>query len=921
MIRGVATGVGGDVAAALLLDGADEAELAAALAAASRTPLVSLEPYPHVRAPIAPGEARLAAPRMVDPIDRATVRRLARELCEERGLVIVSARHGRGVVAMVDPLDRAAHREAMDLTGLRLRRVTATRTEVLRALDRAWSARHELPVVSLGDAARGRATLLTVAGAIALTVLAFLCHFREGLQARHFLVFIALACGVLFFVYALRYYVASAAVLGTALLRPAFGGREPKRVAGYRALRTEAGETIPSRRLPPERQPFISVHLALYNEQRVVDRLLTACTSFDYERYEVIVVDDSTDRTVEALERWAQHPRVRVIHRASRAGFKGGALQEALRRMDPHTEYVMVFDADFVPPPDAIRDFLEYFGRVGDAEIDERRAAVQGYQWHMLNASENWITKGIRVEFAGSYVLERAAQELLGTMKMIAGSVYMIRADVLRKLGWSTSITEDWELTIRLYLAGYKVLYTPYVQAPAECVARIHRLIRQRMRWAEGHTFNVKKYWRAVLGSPHLTLGEKVEFVFYIPYYLQSVLFCLGTAAWLFGLFFLNQRLPMWTETLGWSLVVTNALALPLMNLSAVLLEGSVRRDLPGILSAVALSWVLVPFQAYAALRGLLEREEGGWARTPKSGRVTDAISPFRLIHVLPWELPRPATLVPSHAARLGLTALVVVIAAGILTVGALSLRAAAASGMSDGEALLPVLAGTALPLAFLVLGWLKLRRPLTVAILAFALGLGANVFFLAMALPAEAAASNASTFYLRNSATLGCTNQDLLQSAPTSATDATIAGAKNKVFTFCSDVFSPTQSIATGTAVVMAWFTDTHPSSGCVVTATFERNATALGSATVTIPGSTSAPTQFTWSIPFAGFTFASGDRLKVMLTWGATAGCQNTSLYYDSTAHPSRLTTTTIVPEHLLPLLLGAPALPFVLRRWRRA
>src|SRR6266581_4222561 len=87
-------------------------------------------------------------------------------------------------------------------------------------------------------------------------------------------------------------------------------------------------------RLPADKQPFVSVQLALYNEKRVVDRLLEACTSFDYENYEIIVVDDSADETVELLKRWQDHPRVRVIHRSSRKGFKGGALQEALRRTE-----------------------------------------------------------------------------------------------------------------------------------------------------------------------------------------------------------------------------------------------------------------------------------------------------------------------------------------------------------------------------------------------------------------------------------------------------------------------------------------------------------------------------------------------------------------------------------------------------------
>src|SRR5207244_625485 len=91
------------------------------------------------------------------------------------------------------------------------------------------------------------------------------------------------------------------------------------------------------------------------------------------------------------------------------------------------------------------------------------------------------------------------------------------------------------------------------------------------------------------------------------------------------------QKLPMWGEVFGWSLIVSNALALPLMNLAGVLLEGSLRRDAAGILSFVGLSWLLVPFQAYASLKALFERDEGGWVRTPKSGRVTAALLAFAL--------------------------------------------------------------------------------------------------------------------------------------------------------------------------------------------------------------------------------------------------------------------------------------------------
>lgn len=405
-------------------------------------------------------------------------------------------------------------------------------------------------------------------------------------------------------------------------------------------------------------QPFVSIHLPLYNEKRVVERLLTACTSLEYDNYEILVADDSSDETLEYLEEWAKHPRIKVSHRINRQGYKGAALKYAVEVMDPRTEFVMVFDADFIPPPDIIWQCLAYFfgengnhnnhnnhnrrnNGKGSRYIDDRIAVVQGYQWHMLNADENWVTKGIRVEYSGSYVIERSSQELLGTMKMISGSVYMIRADVLRKLGWGTSITEDWELTIKLYLDGYKVLYTPFIQAPAECVSTLQRLIRQRMRWAEGHTHNVKRFFPLVMASSNISLREKLEFLYYAPYYLQSVFFVIGTVCWFLSEIIMHGKVPYWTSLFGWCLVFTNMGALALMNLSGLFMERGVKHEWGGVLSAMLLGIILVPFQAYAALKGLLEVKEGGWFRTPKTGKITEFFDRLDLGGKLRWLLPR----------------------------------------------------------------------------------------------------------------------------------------------------------------------------------------------------------------------------------------------------------------------------------------
>jgi transposase-like protein len=162
-----------------------------------------------------------------------------------------------------------------------------------------------------------------------------------------------------------------------------------------------------------ERHPFISVHLPMFNEKRVAERLLRACTSFEYgpgtsrhpasqARYEIVVADDSTDETTKIIRDYLKdrardrvrvskgegysvtkaevNSRIRIKHiqRATRLGFKGGALKEALKHTDKRAEFIVVFDADFVPYPDTLELFMKYFqsSAGGLKNIDPATAAA-----------------------------------------------------------------------------------------------------------------------------------------------------------------------------------------------------------------------------------------------------------------------------------------------------------------------------------------------------------------------------------------------------------------------------------------------------------------------------------------------------------------------------------------------------------------
>jgi cellulose synthase/poly-beta-1,6-N-acetylglucosamine synthase-like glycosyltransferase len=519
------------------------------------------------------------------------------------------------------------------------------------------------------------------------------------------LALVALGMGAFFFAYSLKYYLATATMLLLAFFGPGHKGNAYGRRKGDLArlaritrrgwIGRQASDGNRTKWLPLGYEPFISIHIATYNEKGVVGRLLEACARLNYSNYEVILVDDSTDGSMEILEAWRRVDRFTIIHRDTRDGFKGGALTYALRAMDPRTEFVAIFDADAVPFPDVLRDLLYHFYSNGNPRprpIPEI-GAVQSYQWHVLNKSESWLTAAVRTEYAGSYMIERPFQQVLGSMKMIAGTAYMIRASLLRELGWGRSLTEDWELTLRLYAKGYKVVYTPYAETPAECVATFGRLARQRMRWAEGHSYNVNKWFLTILRSSRLSLMEKAEFVYYGLYYLQSALFMLGSAAWLVSELVLRVHIPEWTAILGWSLLFSNLFSLPLMNLGGLLLEGSPRRDYQGVLGAVALSFLLVPFQAWASVKGLFERKEGGWFRTPKTGRITDRIDHLPQNRSLKrWLRPQPSKLSAGHvflsrAPRPGHTFRVICVTAPFLLLTILGIGAATAPTVEASNA------------------------------------------------------------------------------------------------------------------------------------------------------------------------------------------------------------------------------------------
>ncbi|UCD25989.1 MAG: glycosyltransferase family 2 protein, partial [Candidatus Bathyarchaeota archaeon] len=341
--------------------------------------------------------------------------------------------------------------------------------------------------------------------------------------------------------------------------------------------------------------------LPIYNEPNVVDRLLGACTSFNSPEYEVIVVDDSNDGvTRDQLKVWRDHPKVKMVHRSSRDGWKGGALNVGLDHADPKSTHVLVFDADFVPPIDLVSRFLDRFD-------NDEIVAVQGYQKHDLNADENWITKGVRVWMSMYNMVELNGRQRLGLFSTLTGSVFMLRADVLRKLRFEEVTDEDWNLTMRLYENGYKILYDQRLAASGECPGTLKRFFSQQARWAEGHTRTFRSHFLKIWRCRFIELRKKIDFIFVGCSFLNSALIVALTVAGLITLLFPSAYFSLPLVQTGFMFLLASVPAAFMASLVALSLEGA-QKDFRKIGHPWLLNFIVTPVFAFASLKGLFTR-------------------------------------------------------------------------------------------------------------------------------------------------------------------------------------------------------------------------------------------------------------------------------------------------------------------------
>ncbi len=368
--------------------------------------------------------------------------------------------------------------------------------------------------------------------------------------------------------------------------------------------------------------PSLTVLVPMHDEEKVARQSLEALMRCEYPRHllEIIPIDDhSTDGTAAILDDFAaRHAAVRPLHRRDGRRGKPAALNEALTIA--RGDVIVVFDADYVPSRGALREIAVCFN---DPEVGAVMGRVVPY-----NTKRNLLTRLLDLERSGGYQVDQQARHNLRLMPQYGGTVGGFRRAQAVALGGFDPrvLAEDTDLTLRLYLRGYKVAYANRLECFEEVPENWEVRSRQVRRWSRGHNLVMFRFFGPLLRSPFLSRTEKFDGALLLLIYLVPVVLFLGIADSV-ALFYMGEMQILESALVFLFVAAYSSFGnfAPFYEIGTAALIDGVNyrlRLLPFMTFYFLLNVLTTTVGFFQAIGDYLLRRDVGWAKTERFGKA-----------------------------------------------------------------------------------------------------------------------------------------------------------------------------------------------------------------------------------------------------------------------------------------------------------
>lgn len=370
----------------------------------------------------------------------------------------------------------------------------------------------------------------------------------------------------------------------------------------------------------PATLPKVSIHVPAYNEPAdMMIETLNALAKLDYPDYEVLVIDNNTkdERVWRPVEEHCLKlgPKFRFFHVSPLKGFKAGALNFALAKTSPEADVVAVIDSDYQVEPAWLKDLVGAFE-------NPRLAIVQSPQDYR-DQQENAFKSMCFSEYRGFFEIGMITRNERNAI-IQHGTMTMVRRKVLDEIGgWGEwCITEDAELGLRIFEAGYEAMYLSYSYGRGLMPDTFIDYKKQRFRWAYGAMQILRRHSAELFGKKPtaLTNGQRYHFLAgWLPWVADgfNLVFNLAAIAWSVAMIVAPAQIDaplMMFSVLPLSLFVFKLSKMIYLYRSRV--KANLRQTLAAAVAGLALSHTV----GLATLKGLFTDNQP-FVRTPKCAK------------------------------------------------------------------------------------------------------------------------------------------------------------------------------------------------------------------------------------------------------------------------------------------------------------
>ncbi len=292
--------------------------------------------------------------------------------------------------------------------------------------------------------------------------------------------------------------------------------------------------SLPRPELTPKTTPLVTILVPAHNEEDTLRGAVASIAALHYHHFEVVLIDDKSDDQTLAIMGELQREyqgkmTVKIVPIEVNQG-KANALNQGLKVATG--EYVLGIDSD------SILDYQSLSELVKTLNSDENIGAVAGKP--VVRNRTTIMGRLQLLEYIGVIdIIKKAQAFLTGRITTVSGVIVAFRRQALESVGgWNAAVmTEDIDITWRMYRHGWQVRYEPRAICWILVPESIRNLIRQRQRWSRGG-LEVLAGNRDVL--LHGSWGKRALLSETVISNVWAVCTALSMISWVLNLFFVH---------------------------------------------------------------------------------------------------------------------------------------------------------------------------------------------------------------------------------------------------------------------------------------------------------------------------------------------------------------------------------------------